>query len=48
MEEVKDNQQVDNDAFIEPELIVTIFSDDLILADSDFCCDYHANFVGYS
>lgn len=34
--------------FIEPELKVTVFSDDLILADSNRCCDDHANFVGYT
>jgi hypothetical protein len=48
MKEVKDNRVSDNFTFVEPELSVTIFSDDLILADSDRCCDDHANFVGYT
>ncbi len=47
MKEVKDTQS-DNFTFVEPEISVTIFSDDLILADSDRCCDDHANFVGYT
>lgn len=34
--------------FIEPEIKVTFFSDELILADSDRCCDDHAIFVGYT
>ena len=48
MKEVMDNQASDNFTFVEPEISVTIFSDDLILADSDRCCDDHANFVGYT
>jgi hypothetical protein len=48
MKEVKDNQSTGKYTFVEPELSVTIFSDDLILADSDRCCDDHANFVGYT
>lgn len=34
--------------FEEPEIKVTVFSDDLILADSNRCCDDHANYVGYT
>ena len=48
MKEVKDTQSSDHLTFVEPELSVTVFSDDLILADSDRCCDDHANFVGYT
>lgn len=45
-----DNKREPNEShvFVEPEIQVTIFSDDLILADSDRCCDDHANFVGYT
>lgn len=48
MKEVEDNQSIDKFSFVEPELSVIIFSDDLILANSDRCCDDHANFVGYT
>ena len=43
------NDKALNDAvFTEPELKVTLFSDDQILADSNRCCDDHANYVGYT
>lgn len=48
MKEAKDTQLTGVSTFVEPELSVTIFSDDLILANSDRCCDDHANFVGYT
>lgn len=49
MEDTQKKQDATNDSsFVEPELKVTIFSDDLILADSDRCCDDRANFVGYT
>ena len=48
MKEVMDTKASGNFTFVEPELSVTIFSDDLILADSDRCCDDRANFVGYT
>lgn len=35
-------------SFLDPEMTITVFTDDLILADSNRCCDDHANFVGYT
>lgn len=48
MEEFLDTKSFENITFVEPEISVTIFSDDLILASSDRCCDDRANFVGYT
>ncbi len=48
MKEVMDIQPTGDIKYVEPELSVTIFKDDLILADSDRCCDDHANYVGYT
>ena len=48
MKEVMDTQPTGDFTYVEPELSVTIFNDDLFLADSDRCCDDHANYVGYT
>lgn len=48
MGEETNNALTTNQEFEEPKISVTYFSDDLILADSDRCCDDHANFVGYT
>lgn len=48
MKTTKDLKLNGSSNFVEPELSVTIFSDNLILADSDRCCDDHANYVGYT
>lgn len=48
MKEVMNAHSTDDLTFVEPELYVTFFSNELILASSDRCCDDHANFVGYT
>lgn len=48
MKKSKENVNTNGKTFVEPKLEVTIFSDDLILASSDRCCDDSANFVGYT
>lgn len=48
MKEIMDTQANVYSTFVEPELSVTFFTDDLILADSDRCCDDRANYVGYT
>lgn len=46
---VKDCNNISHNLnFIEPEIQITIFNDDMILADSDRCCGWMPGFaVGY-
>lgn len=43
-----ETEKKEKEVFVEPELKITIFADDLILASSDICCDDRANYVGYT
>ena len=48
MNQLKKELAAKEKPFKDPEIKVTVFSDDLILADSNRCCDDHANYVGYT